>query len=476
LHENLKKAIVSCCEDIVNTYETHEYLPTYLQVLLCGDPSFTFRDQLLYFKYRPGLRKKLIVSFLIRPFFLWQRLTDRNLSRKLKLTSPMCSSFHTFFNDIFILEALLTILSDMPDLVSDDLYNRIYRTSASILQKMIGNLETFHTDAGDVEIINFFPPNDLRMDPSSLFYRQVSSWKIDPDTDCTYGNLVAFDYFLKLTEANPGGRIKEIPYELVERIKGVVNNPAFLDLILEFQALPGSRHKARITINGLDPENGGIMTWIGTRENDVDPTVNINVLTSVLRNRTRWNLFERQDFLKSLQHTLNMLVGLVRTGMHEKDRTFLYYLPIVFCVKFARFYHEYDQLSAAEKKAFDPNGLVDEMRDQIEKTLLKYAASKRLSKLDYVYIAGALMEINYHGDALASLIAHMGPEPHIGKRDKLTHQYQSYEFFKGKPPFKFIYGSEVTSAGFALRTMIRMAESIKAGTLCSEAVAACSEL
>lgn len=353
----------------------------------------------------------------------------------------MCSSFHTFFNDIFILEALLTILSDMPDLVSDDLYNRIYRTSASILQKMIGNLETFHTDAGDVEIINFFPPNDLRMDPSSLFYRQVSSWKIDPDTDCTYGNLVAFDYFLKLTEANPGGRIKEIPYELVERIKGVVNNPAFLDLILEFQALPGSRHKARITINGLDPENGGIMTWIGTRENDVDPTVNINVLTSVLRNRTRWNLFERQDFLKSLQHTLNMLVGLVRTGMHEKDRTFLYYLPIVFCVKFARFYHEYDQLSAAEKKAFDPNGLVDEMRDQIEKTLLKYAASKRLSKLDYVYIAGALMEINYHGDALASLIAHMGPEPHIGKRDKLTHQYQSYEFFKGKPPFKFIYGS-----------------------------------
>ena len=476
MHENLKKVIVSCCEDIVNTYETQEYLPTHLQIMLCGDPSFTFRDQLLYFKFRPGLRGKLMASFLIRPFFLWQRLTNRNFTRKLNLSSRLCSTFHTFFNDIFILEALLTILTDMPDIVSDDLFNRIYRTSASILKNMIGNLEPYQTDAGEVEIINFFPPNDLHMDPASPIYRQVSSWKIDPDTDCTYGNLVAFDYFLRLTEANPGGRIKEIPTELVQRIKKAVDNPAFLDLITEFQALPGSRHKARLTINGLDPENGGIMTWIGTRENDVDPCVNINVLTSVLRNRARWNLFERPDFLKSLQHTLNMLAGVVLTGMHEKDRTFLYYLPIVFCVKFGRFYHEYDLLNASEKKAFDPGGSIEKMRDEVEKTLLKYAVSGRLSKLDNVYIAGALLEINYHGEALVNLIAKMGPEPHTGKRDQLTHQYQSYEFFKGKPPFLFIYGSEVTSAGFALRTMIRMAESIKAGTLNTEAVAACSEL
>lgn len=476
MRDALNNLMVRCCEDIVATYEKFDYLPTYFELRFCGDPSFKFVDRCIYMKHKPHLRAGLVLSLLVKPLLFWQRFTDRHLSRRLNLEAPWCFSFHTFFNDVFVLEALLTMMDEHAGLVDDALFNRAYRVCTRILERMVENLEPYSTNGKEVEVINFFPPRDHRMNPKSWIYKKITRWKIDADFDCTYGNLAAFDIFLRVTAAHRAGRIAEVPEELLARIRKVAENSAFLDLVREFQALPGGAHSASITINHLGAENGGIMTWIGTNPNDVDPTVNVNVLTAILKNRERWNLFQRKDILDSMQHTLKMLEEITRTGLFRSERTHIYYLPVVFCNKFGRFYHEFRRLSESQQKAFDPEERVNVMRERIESALVEWAAKARLSKLDIAYVTGALLEIGYRGPAFETLIPSLAPEPHNGERDGLNHLYRPYEFFKQKVPFKFIYGSEVTSAGFVLRAFMRMASSASAGELTDEAAAAVERL
>jgi hypothetical protein len=220
-----------------------------------------------------------------------------------------------------------------------------------------------------------------------------------------------------------------------------------------------------VPLNDNIDYEGGVATWIdnlaGERPfgNDLDPTLNLDILEVSFRNCSRWKILETPQRLATLQRIIGFQRRLAASGAFTDPRSHIYYLPELYCAYFGRCYAAFIALPVAARLAIDPDGAFDFIRGRV---------------LAYVQTELIVCEMNAFDAALALIaLAHLGAAPasfapalhciitHSGEGGR-HGPFKAYEWNKMKTPTRILVGGpEVTSAfvlmGLALarRAMMR---------------------
>ena len=224
-----------------------------------------------------------------------------------------------------------------------------------------------------------------------------------------------------------------------------------LDFYAGYQARAGD-NEPRVTVplnDNIDFE-GGVATWIdnlrGDRPfgNDLDPTLNLDILEVSFRNLARWKVLETRERLETVQRIVAFQRQLAESGAFADPRSHIYYLPELYCAYFGRCYAAFMALPAAARQAIDPAGSFGLIREKV-----------------LVYVEGELItyEMNPFDAALALIaLGHLGADAaafapalnciahHLGEGGR-HGPFLAYEWNKMKTPTRILVGGpEVTSA------------------------------
>ena len=230
----------------------------------------------------------------------------------------------------------------------------------------------------------------------------------------------------------------------------ILNQP-LLDFYAGYQVREGV-NEPRVTVplnDNIDYE-GGIATWIdnvaGERPygNDLDPTLNLDILEVSFRNLTRWKVLETPQRLATVHRIIGFQKRLAASGAFANPRSHIYYLPELYSAYFGRCYATFLALPLAARQAIDPHGSFEFIRARV---------------LGYVQGEMLVAEMNVFDAALALIaLGHLGADPRtfapalnciVGKLGEGGRRgpFRAYEWNKMKTPTRILVGGpEVTSA------------------------------
>jgi hypothetical protein len=178
--------------------------------------------------------------------------------------------------------------------------------------------------------------------------------------------------------------------------------------------------------------------------NDLDPTLNLDILEVSFRNLARWKVLETRERLETVHRIISFQRRLAESGSFADPRSHIYYLPELYCAYFGRCYAAFMALPAPARDALDPDGALEIIRARV---------------LDYVEDALITIEMNPFDAALALMaLAHLGADVatfapalsciahHLGEGGR-HGPFRAYEWNKMKTPTRILVGGpEVTSA------------------------------
>ena len=223
------------------------------------------------------------------------------------------------------------------------------------------------------------------------------------------------------------------------------------DFYADYQVEPGA-NEPRVTVplnDNIDYE-GGVVTWIDSLKgerpfgNDLDPTLNLDILEVSFRNLARWNIVETPQRLKFVQAIIAFQRRLVASGAFAQARSHIYYLPELYCAYFGRCYSAFIALPPAARHALDDDGAFAFMREKV----LAYVRDELIVREMNVFDAAlALIALGHLGaeertfaPALQCIVGQFGEGGRGGP-------FRAYEWNKMKTPTRILVGgAEVTSA------------------------------
>jgi hypothetical protein len=205
-----------------------------------------------------------------------------------------------------------------------------------------------------------------------------------------------------------------------------------------------------VPLNDTIDYDGGVVTWIDSFEgerpfgNDLDPTLNLDILEVSFRNLARWKIIETPQRLGTVRGIVNFQKRLAASGAFANPRSHIYYLPELYCAYFGRCYAAFMALPLAARQAIDPDGAFALIRQKV---------------LDYVQDELIANEMNAFDAALALIaLGHLGADSatltpaldciirHLGEGGR-HGPFKAYEWNKMKTPTRILVGGpEVTSA------------------------------
>jgi hypothetical protein len=208
-----------------------------------------------------------------------------------------------------------------------------------------------------------------------------------------------------------------------------------------------------VAINDHIDYEGGIVTWIdninGDRPygNDLDPTLNLDVLEASFRNLVRWEILASPARLDLLRGIVQFQKNLVASGAFAEPRSHIYYLPELYCAYFGRCYAAFMALPADARRPIDGDGAFDFIRTRV---------------LDYVRDDLIAHEMNVFDAALALIaLGHLGADAaaftpalhcivrHFGEGGR-RGPFKAYEWNKMKTPTRIIVGGPEATSAFVL--------------------------
>jgi hypothetical protein len=224
-----------------------------------------------------------------------------------------------------------------------------------------------------------------------------------------------------------------------------------------------------VPLNDNIDYHGGVVTWIdnlkGERPfgNDLDPTLNLDILEVSFRNCVKWRIIETPQRLETLRQIIGFQRRLVASGAFTDPRSHIYYLPELYCAYFGRCYAAFLALPDAARQAIDPDGAFAYIRGQV---LIYVQDGLIAAEMNTFDAALALIALGHLGadakafaPALHCIVSHLGEGGRHGP-------FKAYEWNKMKTPTRILVGGpEVTSAfvlmGLALarRAMMQGARS-----------------
>jgi hypothetical protein len=450
----IEAAIRDCGAHLLAAYRGYGFIPTYAAFNLIGDVDLKGRELLMALTglHSRGYKNSTLLFNLARIFIA--RSPARGLINPPwtgiaePMWQPMQIRHRSAYYDAFFVEALLSFAET--GLASPDQAAAARRTIAALVDFCLvtSREEVRAPDGRPVTVITALAPL-----PHPRFSRFFSHIKQDlgfgvyvPDSDTTVCSFSA------ATQAGSDDPILEQP---------------LLDLFAGLQ-VDGGANEPRVTVplNDNIDYDGGVVTWIdnaaGERPfgNDLDPTLNLDILEVSFRNLVRWKVLETPQRLATVQRIIGFQKRLVASGAFTDPRSHIYYLPELYCAYFGRCYAAFIALPPAARQAIDPDGAFDFIRGRV----LAYVQGELIvAEMNVFDAALALIALGHLGadaatftPALACIIGHLGEGGRCGP-------FKAYEWNKMKTPTRILVGGpEVTSAfvlmGLALARKTMMAE------------------
>jgi hypothetical protein len=233
--------------------------------------------------------------------------------------------------------------------------------------------------------------------------------------------------------------------------KDPILDQPLIDFYAGYQIGRGNnREMLTVPINDNIEFDGGIVTWIenmaGDRPygNDLDPTLNLDVLELCFRNCERWALIDSPQRLATIHKIIHFQRRLAETGAFAEPRSHIYYLPELYCAYFGRCYAAFIALPPAAQRAIDPGGAFDFIRDRVlayvQDTLIAAEMNAFDAALALIALGHLGADVAAFRPALACIIGRLGEG---GRRGP----FKAYEWNKMKTPTRILVGGpEVTSA------------------------------
>jgi len=224
-----------------------------------------------------------------------------------------------------------------------------------------------------------------------------------------------------------------------------------LDFYAGYQVRSGD-NEPRVTVplnDNVDYE-GGVATWIdslaGERPygNDLDPTLNLDILEVSFRNLVRWKILETPQRLETVHRIIGFQRRLVESGAFANPRSHIYYLPELYCAYFGRCYAAFIALPAAARAAIDPTGAFDVIRTRVlayvRDELIAFEMNPFDAALALIALAHLGADVGTFSPALNCIVTQVGEGGRHGP-------FRGYEWNKMKTPTRILVGGpEVTSA------------------------------
>lgn len=427
-----------CGAHLLKSRARNGFIPAYAAFNLIGDPDFHGRDVIaaLTGLNARGYKNSTLLFQLARVFVArseamslinppWRGIAE-------PMWQPMQVKHRSAYYDAFYIEALLSF-------IETGLATPQQSAEASQAVKAMTDFclntsrETVPShDGTTAEVVTALaPPPGPQF---SRFFAQIrTTLGFDiyvPDCDTTACSISA------ATQAGADDPIIDQP---------------LLDFYRGYQIKPGANHSpVTVPMNDHIAYEGGIVTWIdnlkGERPygNDLDPTLNLDVLEVSFRNCTRWRVVETESRLATVRNIVAFQHRLVESGQFADPKSHIYYLPELYSAYFGRCYSAFRALPRAAQQAIDPDGAFEAMRIKVLAYVVDVLIAHEMNAFD---AALALMALGHLGGArehyvapLACIAAALGEGGRHGP-------FKSYEWNKMKTPTRIIVGGpEVTSA------------------------------
>ena len=434
----IDRVIRACGAHLLGSFARNGFIPTYAAFNLIGDPDLRGREFLMALTglNSRGYKNSTLLFNLLRVFIARSQASAIINPPWSGIAEPMWAPIQirhrSAYYDAFFTEALLAFMET--GLASSDQTGAARNAIATMVDFCLKtSRETVRgADGATYDVVTALAPL-----PHPRFSRFFAQIKQDlgfgiyvPDCDTT---ACAFS---AASQAGADDPILEQP---------------LVDFYAGYQVRAGS-NAPRVTVPINDNINyeGGIATWIdsfaGERPfgNDLDPTLNLDVLEVSFRNLARWQILETPRRLEMIRQILAFQQRLVVSGAFRDPRSHIYYLPELYCAYFGRCYAAFMLLPPAARLALDPNGAIPSIRAHV----LAYVQDELMAhEMNTFDAALALIALGHLGAELAAFV----PALHcvvarFGEGGKRA-PYRAYEWNKMKTPTRILVGGpEVTSA------------------------------
>jgi hypothetical protein len=449
----IESIIRTCGTHLLRSFGKNGFIPTYAAFNLIGDPDMGGRELLMALTglNSRGYKNSTLLFNLARIFIVRspaQALINPPWTGVAEpMWQPVQIRHRSAYYDAFFTEALLSFVET--GLASADEASASRRAIAEMIDFCLttSREDVLAQDGRSVSVVTALAPL-----PHPRFSRFFAQIKQDlgfgvyvPDCDTTACSFSA------ATQAGSDNPILEQP---------------LLDFYAGYQVGGGANEPlVTVPLNDHIDYEGGVVTWIdnaaGDRPfgNDLDPTLNLDILEVSFRNLARWKIIETPQRLDTVHRIIGFQKRLAASGAFTNPRSHIYYLPELYCAYFGRCYAAFVALPPAAQRAIDSDGAFDFIRAKV---------------LAYVQTELIASEMNAFDAALALIaLGHLGAEPATftpalhcivrGLGEGGRHgPFKAYEWNKMKTPTRILVGGpEVTSAfvlmGLALarRAMMR---------------------
>jgi hypothetical protein len=438
---HIEAVIRSCGAHLLGSFKRNGFIPTYAAFNLIGDADMGGRELLMALTglNSRGYKNSTLLFNLARVFIA--RSPARDLINPPwtgiaePMWQPMQIKHRSAYYDAFFTEALLSFIET--GLASVDQAGASRRAIADMVAFCLttSREDVRAQDGSTVRVITALAPL-----PHPRFSRFFAQIKQDlgfgvyvPDCDTTACSFSA------ATQAGSDDPILDQP---------------LLDFYAGYQ-VGGGANQPLVTVplnDNIDYE-GGVVTWIdnlkGERPfgNDLDPTLNLDILEVAFRNVARWKIIETPGRLDTVRRIIGFQKRLAASGAFANPRSHIYYLPELYCAYFGRCYAAFIAMPLATQQAIDPDGAFALIRAKV----LAYVETELIvAEMNVFDAALALIALGHLGadrasftPALHCIVSHLGEGGRHGP-------YLAYEWNKMKTPTRILVGGPAVTSAFVL--------------------------
>jgi hypothetical protein len=434
----IENIIRGCGAHLLRSYDHNGFIPAYAAFNLIGDPDVRGREFLMALT---GLNsrgyKNSTLLFNLARIFIARSPTGELINPPWRgiaepMWQPIQIRHRSAYYDAFFTEALLSFVETGLASVAETASSR--RAISGMVEFCLttSREDVRALDGSTVSVITALAPL-----PHPRFSRFFAQIKQDlgfgiyvPDCDTTACSFSA------ATQAGSTDPMLDQP---------------LLDFYAGYQVDAGANEpRVTVPLNDNIDYAGGVVTWIdnlaGERPfgNDLDPTLNLDILEVSFRNCARWRIVETPRRLNTLRKIVEFQRRLVASGAFTDPRSHIYYLPELYCAYFGRCYAAFSALPVAVREAIDPHDTFAFIRGRV----LAYVQGELIAAEMNVFDAAlALIALGHLGaevtsftPALNCIVSHLGEGGRHGP-------FKAYEWNKMKTPTRILVGgAEVTSA------------------------------
>jgi hypothetical protein len=437
----IEQAIRTCGAHLLGSFGRNGFIPTYAAFNLIGDPDIGGRELLMALTglNARGYKNSTLLFNLARIFIArspahalinppWKGIAE-------PMWEPVQIRHRSAYYDAFFTEALLGFVET--GLASADQTAAAQRAIDDMVEFCLttSREDVLAQDGETVSVVTALAPL-----PHPRFSRFFAQIKQDlgfgiyvPDCDTT---ACAFSAATQAGSKDP-----------------ILAQP-LLDFYAGLQVGPGDNEpRVTVPLNDHIDYEGGVVTWIdnlaGERPygNDLDPTLNLDILEVSFRNLSRWNILETPPRLATVHRIIGFQQRLVASGAFTDPRSHIYYLPELYCAYFGRCYAAFMALPLAARRAIDPDGAFEFIRAKV----LAYVQDELIvAEMNAFDAALALIALGHLGadvksftPALHCIVASVGEGGRHGP-------FKGYEWNKMKTPTRILVGGPEATSAFVL--------------------------